>query len=758
MKAISNMKLGSRIGSGFGIILLILLGLSALAWTRLDDIANRVETVVYDRFQTVRRANEIIQGVHRAEEIARDLVLMDDPAEVAAADGKIPEISASITALQDTLTGALDTGEGQRLLQTWVDARQAYLPFITQVRELAGAGDDEGAREVLMGEMSRLREDYIGALEKLVAYQTSLAEGDGEVAVKAATGAKQALAIFSFLALVLGVWVAYWITRSISKPVVRCVEIAQELARGNTGFEIEVASQDEVGLLMQSMKDLTEQLKAVISDMTEMSHQHDLGDIDAVVPADRHDGAFRSMAEGVNEMVAGHITLTKKAMTCVAEFGEGNFDAELERFPGKKAFINETVEAVRGNLKNIASELNDLIHSAKEGDLQRRTNASAYSGDWERMVRGLNEVLDAVTGPIQEASKVLERVARRDLTARVIGDYKGDHAKIKESLNQAVENLDQGLSQVATAAEQVASAAEQISSGSQSLAQGTSEQASTLEEVGSNAQELGSHADRTSAHAQEARELSEGARGGADRGVDSMRRLSSAMEKIKVSSDETAKIVKTIDEIAFQTNLLALNAAVEAARAGDAGKGFAVVAEEVRNLAMRSAEAAKNTAQLIEESVGNAEGGVTLNAEVMENLEEIQKQVFQVSEVMDEIASGAGQQAAGIDQINTAMEQMNQVTQTTAANAEESSSASEELTSQAEELRALAAQYQITDGRGTRRGSGSGTESKTAPFPGHLLPEAGEEVKKVGGKSNGVGHPIPFDSDQEQDRVVLKDF
>lgn len=169
-----------------------------------------------------------------------------------------------------------------------------------------------------------------------------------------------------------------------------------------------------------------------------------------------------------------------------------------------------------------------------------------------------------------------------------------------------------------------------------------------------------------------------------------------AIDRIKASSDETAKIVRTIDEIAFQTNLLALNAAVEAARAGDAGKGFAVVAEEVRNLAMRSAEAAKSTAQLIEESVANADGGVALNMEVLSNLKAIQEQVIQVSDVMEEISSGADHQSRGVEQITTAVEQMNQVTQQTAANAEEGSSASDELTAQAQELRRLVNGYQIT--------------------------------------------------------------
>jgi methyl-accepting chemotaxis protein len=175
-----------------------------------------------------------------------------------------------------------------------------------------------------------------------------------------------------------------------------------------------------------------------------------------------------------------------------------------------------------------------------------------------------------------------------------------------------------------------------------------------------------------------------------------MQRLSQAMHAIKSASDETAKIVKTIDDIAFQTNLLALNAAVEAARAGDAGKGFAVVAEEVRNLAMRSAEAAKSTAQLIDTAVQKATDGVTLNQESLANLAEIVSQIHKVSEVMHEIAESSVQQQQGVQHINGAVEQLNQVTQKTAATAEEATATAEELSSQAAKMQSMVQTFQLS--------------------------------------------------------------
>jgi methyl-accepting chemotaxis protein len=201
---------------------------------------------------------------------------------------------------------------------------------------------------------------------------------------------------------------------------------------------------------------------------------------------------------------------------------------------------------------------------------------------------------------------------------------------------------------------------------------------------------------QNSGNAKEARRLSKVAETSVEAGVESMLRLSDAINKIKASSDSTAKIIKTIDEIAFQTNLLALNAAVEAARAGDAGKGFAVVAEEVRNLAMRSAEAAKNTANLIEESVKNSESGVALNQEVLKNLNDINNQVKEVGAVMAEIAEASEQQTHGVEQVNSVINQMNVVTQEVAANAEESAAGAEELSGQAEELKGMVRAFRLS--------------------------------------------------------------
>jgi methyl-accepting chemotaxis protein len=245
------------------------------------------------------------------------------------------------------------------------------------------------------------------------------------------------------------------------------------------------------------------------------------------------------------------------------------------------------------------------------------------------------------------------------------------------------------ISGLSTGADQVTSASGQVASASQQMAQGASEQASSLEETSSSLEEMSSMTKQNADNANQANVTAQEASRLAETGVESMKKMQEAIDKIKNSAAETAKIIKTIDEIAFQTNLLALNAAVEAARAGEAGKGFAVVAEEVRNLARRSAEAAKNTADLIEGSQKNADAGVQVTTEVAKNLAGIKENAGKVATLIAEIAAASKEQSQGIDQVSTAVTEMDKVVQQNAANAEESASAAEELSSQAEEVNGM---------------------------------------------------------------------
>jgi methyl-accepting chemotaxis protein len=454
----------------------------------------------------------------------------------------------------------------------------------------------------------------------------------------------------------------------------------------------------------------------------------------------------RSISRRVIE-VAGRVEMLRSV--CITGVGQGMEAMGAGDLSYKVVPKTELLAVTsKDELGDLATSVNGIITQTKE-----------TIKTFEAMQGTLKTLL------VEDGGAALDTAAQRDLTRRVEQHYEGVYDQLKGNINRVLDSLDEALSQVASSAEQVSSASSQISSGAESLAQGTSEQASSIEEVSSSLQEMASMAKQNVGNAKEARSLAEGARSSAERGAANMQNLSEAINKIKVSADSTARIVKTIDEIAFQTNLLALNAAVEAARAGDAGKGFAVVAEEVRNLAMRSAESAKNTAELIEESVKNADNGVALNEGVAATLREINEQVQKVSEMMAEVAAASEQQNQGVDQINSAVEQMNQVTQQAAANAEESASAAEELSGQAEELLGMVNAFTLTNGSASVRRPAAQTKRPAAKRPAATAKarQAAPQVAYAGngnGNGNGHGHAdasklIPFDAD---DADVLSDF
>ncbi len=290
---------------------------------------------------------------------------------------------------------------------------------------------------------------------------------------------------------------------------------------------------------------------------------------------------------------------------------------------------------------------------------------------------------------------------------------------------------------------QVGSAASQVSSASQTLAEGASEQAASLEETSSSLEEMSSMTKRNSENALKANGLAKQAREAADKGVGDMQTMSTAMEAIKVSSDDIAKIIKTIDEIAFQTNILALNAAVEAARAGEAGMGFAVVAEEVRNLAQRSAQAAKETAGKIEGAIAKTGQGVEISSQVAKTLNDIVTKVRQVDELVAEVAGASREQTEGIGQINTAVGQMDKVTQSNAASAEESAAAAEELNAQADAMKISVAELlHLVGGQ-----SQAAARKPAAPAPRakqvHATAPATKRPAPTNGNGNGHTDAVP---------------
>ncbi len=309
--------------------------------------------------------------------------------------------------------------------------------------------------------------------------------------------------------------------------------------------------------------------------------------------------------------------------------------------------------------------------------------------------RNLHQSFHSLKGYIDEITSVLTAISAGNLDVAITSDFDGDFVSLKDSLNNILNSLNEVFGEVNNAAEQVAGGTRQVSDGSQALSQGATEQASAIEELTASVSEIAAQTRQNALNAGRANELSVATRDRAITGNNQMQGMLAAMTDINDASANISRIIKVIDDIAFQTNLLALNAAVEAARAGQHGKGFAVVAEEVRNLAARSANAAKETTVLIENSIQKVQDGMRIANDTAQAFGKIVDGVEESTKLVSGIASASNDQATAVAQVNRGIEQVSQVVQTNSATAEESAATSEELSGQAEMLKEMVARFNL---------------------------------------------------------------
>jgi len=653
-----NLQIQHKLIAGFGIILAVVLVMAVsnyVANTRIHSLSTSLEENAYVAYKD---GSSLIEDFTKISDALTEAIGFSDSGKLQ----KASELGAQFTrTLQHLKTVSVNDSSDIAYFES------QYIKYFATGEKIVSALNQKGASvDSSLSEFGSTGSELRERLKKYTeSKDNTFKTGINEV-TKTASFYAYFTAFVSLGTILLAGVLAVCLGRSIGKPLKEIADIAEKVAVGDLTGHVEVSKRgDEVGTLYRSFQALIEYIRGLSA---------------AIEGLSRNDLNVNIEPKSPQDMLSAN--------------------------------IQRTIQTLR----NLAEETKNMTRFAMEGNLSQRGDASRFQGVYADVVNGMNTTFEAVVEPFNETASALERLAAHDLTARVSGSYKGDFERIKQAMNTAISNLAQALSQVSSASQQITAVSGQISGSSQALSSSATSQASSLEEVSSSLQEMSSMTKQNASNAKEARSLSDGARGTAAKGVDSMKRLSEAISRIKASSDSTAKIVKTIDEIAFQTNLLALNAAVEAARAGDAGKGFAVVAEEVRNLAMRSAEAAKNTSNLIEESVRNAEGGVAINQEVLSNLREINEQVNKVSEVMAEIASASDQQSQGIDQITASVQQMSEMTQQNAANSEESAASSLELDNLAHKMQKMVDAFQLGEQhRGATRHAALKTTRSSQP-------------------------------------------
>jgi methyl-accepting chemotaxis protein len=712
MKWFMDQKIAAKLLTGFILVAIIAATVGVIGIVNIKALNNSDRELYENITVPISELADMAVEFQRIRVNVRDILLTSDPevkksnidqitqrqALMAKDLESVKKVIASLSASSSTKLSVLydDLVKKNTVGQQGVDKVCALATQEDQETEIITLMSATGAVGITTAALGTAIDDMIKA-------QIEEAKIKSDSNTKQADSSAEIMIIVILAGVFIALGLGVFLSSIIGKPIKLLTEVANKIAVGDVDVDISARrkTKDELGTLMGSFEKMVNTLKGLLREMDNMAKQQAAGDIDVFVSEEKFDGAYRVMAKGTNDMIRTLITQILSILGCIGEFGKGSFDVEMEKFPGKKVIANDCVEALRKNLKDVSFEVHKLILASQDGKLSERGNSQAFQGDWAELIKGLNELLDAITEPIQEASAVLEEIAKGNLNISVQGVYKGDHAIIKNALNDTITSLNEVLGEMNNASGQVASGARQVSDSAQALSQGSTEQASSIEQLTSSMQEISAQTQLNAANALKANELALAAKEGAIKGNEQMQGMLKAMDDINEASGNISKIIKVIDEIAFQTNILALNAAVEAARAGQHGKGFAVVAEEVRNLAARSANAAKETTALIEGSIKQVEGGTKIASNTAAALIQIVEGVTKTTKLVGEIATASNEQASGINQVNQGILQVSDVVQTNSATSEESAAASEELSSQAELLKEQVNRFKLKNSLGS---------------------------------------------------------
>ena len=552
---------------------------------------------------------------------------------------------------------------------------------------------------------------------------------------------------------------------NIVNPLMVTADYVDKVSKGVIPPEITEVYKGQYNIIKNNLNAVVKMMSELLAETEKIARAAADGELDKRADAAKFVGGWNKLVSGVNDTITNIVNPLLVTAEHVDRISQGNIPPQItDKYKGQYNEIKINLNKCIGAVNALVADATALSNAAVAGQLSTRADATKHQGDFRKIVQGVNDCLDAVIKPVQEAADVLAELAKGDLTSRVEGQYQGDHAMIKDSINQMGESLDRALREVGEAVSATASASSQISSSSEEMAAGAQEQTSQAAEVASAVEEMTKTIVENSKNASDTAGTAKEAKGAAEAGgkvveetvagmkeiADVVKKSAGTVQELGKSSDQIGEIIGVIDDIADQTNLLALNAAIEAARAGEQGRGFAVVADEVRKLAERTTKATKEIAGMIkkiqldtkgavesmDEGTKKVDAGIALADKAGISLHEIVGISQKVTDMVTQIAAASEQQSSASEQISKNVEGISAVTGETAQGVQQIARAAEDLNRLTANLEQLISKFKLSSDSSAQRPAAGHKVSPSTGKPA-MKAASGPAKSKIAVRENG---------------------
>jgi methyl-accepting chemotaxis protein len=670
-----NMKIGWRMGLGFGLVLVFMIALILVSLNEMENSHERLERIVKINNVRLQLTHEMIDDVRNVSIALRNILLLKNIGKTQETKNKIAETRKEYDANFEKVQGLTpkEDTKAWNIISKIKASQDASRQLNNKVFDLALAGKYDNALDLMTKEVSLAVHQWIEHVDDLIKYNEEYNKMRHDQIEKEQAAARTTMLIIGAAAIALSVLIIIFLTLSITGPLGQGVQMMREMAQGHLGMRFKMGRRDEIGILGDAMNQFSDDLQNVVI------------------------GAMKKIGDG---------------------------DLSIEVLPkDSKDEISPALKATIESLRNLVAEANMLSKAGVEGKLSTRGNIDRFKGVYRGIIQGVNDSLDAVIGPLNVAAGYVERIAKGDIPQPITGKYNGDFEVFINNLNNMntglrdmLGNLQEAVNVLASSTNQILAGTAEMSTSATETATSVSETTTTMEEVKQTAKQMSHNATVVSETAQGTAQLSELGKKSVEDTISVMGKIKEQVDfvannivKLSEQSQAIGAIISSVNDLSNQSNLLAVNASIEAAKAGEQGKGFAVVAQEVRSLAEQSKEATNQVRTILndiqkaisgavmatEQSAKAVEAGMNQSQTAGDSIGKMTEGIMKSVQTAIQIAASTNEQVAGIEQVASAMENIKKATEQIALSTRQSQESAKNMHELGAKLKQMVEKYKV---------------------------------------------------------------